>query len=305
MTVRELWPSLQMIHARFNADTALPSDKAALLSDVSLSRGEDENILPEPPAMLNDLFARRAATEHHLFGPSPQVGQVVLIQDRSGTALPSVLTVLLDEQVKGNQWAGWLVVPDTDYATYWDVLLDHRDEPFDPEAGMIQIWNPVFVDVPVGAQVVAQLTPERLSVVRAVAAEYASADRAVDEDASPGKVAPRSLASGAVAITGTPLGDASDPRRVYQSYYMSAASRLRSTSSASNVIQFPGRVKSQATLHDEEGFAVAALLGRREDMAEAEAKKTRFSPELVVSVIINVLLLIAIVMLLVTSQQGS
>lgn len=301
--MRELWPSLQTIHARFNADAAMTSGKVVLLSDVTLSSGEHEKDLQDPPPVLNDLFARRAAAEYHLFGPSPQVGQVVLIQDRAGTALLPIATVLLDEHVTGTQWAGWLVVPDTDYASYWDVLLDHRDEPFDPEAGMIQVWNPVFVAVPVGAKVIAQLAPERLSAVRIVAAEYASADRAVAEDASPGQVAPRSLASGEVAITGTPLGDASDPRRIYQSYYMTAASRLRSSSLASNVIAFPGGAKRHH-MHGEkeEGLAAAALVGRRTGVRDVEPKEGRISPALIVSVIINVALLVAIVILLATTQ---
>ncbi len=304
MTVRELWPSLQTIHARFTADTAALGEGVSVPSEAPRSSGEHDTNLSELPTVLKDLFARRAAAQHHLFGPSPQLGQVVLIEDRAGAAQPSVLTVLLDERVAGNQWAGWLVVPDTDYATYWDVLLDHRDEPFDPEAGMIQIWNPVFVDVPVGVKVVAQLTPERLSAVRAVATEYASRDRVVDEAADPGLVAPRSLANGEVVVTGTPLGDPSDPRRVYQSYYLAAASRLRSSAFASNVVTFPGAAKRQRTLDEEEGFAAAALVGRRAGVADAEPKQGRINPALVVSVIINVALLVAIVVLLATSQQA-
>lgn len=303
--MRELWPSLQTIHARFTSNTAALGEDVSLLSEVSSSNSEHDTNLPEPPTVLKDLFARRAAAQHHLFGPSPQVGQVVLIEDRAVAALPPVLVVLLDEYVAGNQWAGWLVVPDTDYATYWDVLLDHRDEPFDPEAGMIQIWNPVFVDVPVGAKVAAQLTLERLSTVRAVAAEYASRERVVDEVANPGLVAPRSLANGEVIITGTSLGDASDPRRIYQSYYLAAASRLRSSSFTSNVVTFPGAAKRQRTqVQGEEGLAAAALVGRRAGVVDVEPKQGRISPALVVSVIINVALLVAIVVLLATSQQA-
>jgi hypothetical protein len=301
--MRDLWPSMQIIHARFNADIGASTAPVLWVADAAPTEMTEIIAVPEPPAVLKQLFARRAAAENYLFAPSPSVGQVVLLDDRIGSGRQFVLALLLDEQTGPDKWSGWIVTPDTDYAAYWDVLLDHRDDPFDPEAGMIQVWNPITVQVAVGAKVLAQLTPERLAAVRLMASEYVSPKRYVDERANPGHVAPRSLANGDVVVTGTPLGDSTDLRRVYQSYYADTASRLRASTQSSNIATFPTRGKYQLK-SGEEDLAAAALV-QRDPWKEGEPlqKEIRFSPALLVSVIINAVLLIAIVVLLRAPQQ--
>ena len=106
-------------------------------------------------------------------------------------------------------WSGWLVAPETDDASAWDLLLDHDvDDPFDPLAGMVQVWNPLVCCLAAEAPLLAALTEERLAAVRAVAAAFPH----LDEEMSPrpGFVAPRPV-GGHLVLIGTPLGDSREP----------------------------------------------------------------------------------------------
>ncbi|EDN65974.1 hypothetical protein BGP_4461 [Beggiatoa sp. PS] len=139
------------------------------------------------------------------------------------------LTILLDKPTNiGNVWAGWLVAAETDYASYWDMLLEPEDEPYDPLAGMIQVWNPIQITIPAETKVLAELKPIRLQAVRALAEEYETGVvSSQDGNCLPGRIAPRDTLGGFSVLTGTLLGDKNtDPRYEYQTLYHEVAKAI-------------------------------------------------------------------------------
>ncbi|MBM3535667.1 MAG: hypothetical protein FJX60_21860 [Alphaproteobacteria bacterium] len=188
----------------------------------------------ELPAHLRDLVQRRAAVAQAKFDPIPAAGQIVEViaiktprQGQLDWVMQVPLYVLLDAPAESaNLWHGWLVSGETDYATSWDFVLQEQDAPFDPEAGMVQLWNPVRIYLPMASRVVAQLRLARLQAVRSLAADFLTAE-APTEAARPGRVAVRRSGAGLLVATGSPLGDDRDPRRRYQRVYHHAAEAMR------------------------------------------------------------------------------
>ncbi|MBM3393662.1 MAG: hypothetical protein FJY37_03270 [Betaproteobacteria bacterium] len=188
----------------------------------------------ELPAHLRDLVQRRAAVAQAKFDPIPAAGQIVEViaiktprQGQLDWVMQVPLYVLLDAPAESAElWHGWLVSGETDYATSWDFVLQDQDAPFDPEAGMVQLWNPVRIYLPMASRVVAQLRLARLQAVRSLAADFLTAE-APTEAARPGRVAVRRIGAGFLVATGSPLGDDRDPRRRYQRVYHHAAEAMR------------------------------------------------------------------------------
>jgi len=194
----------------------------------------------EIPAHLVDLFRRRVATSKHRFSKKPTAGQILSVEQLIGpdgdigwdVARP--LAVLIespsvneDGSENAEIWYGWMVAPETDYATHWDFVFTEEDAPFDPLAGMAQIWNPVYVYLKSTSRVLGEISPARLQAVRAMADEYLTADEPDVEDAQPGYVALRTTLDGLPVVTGTPLGGLNDPRWQYQEIYHTAAEAIR------------------------------------------------------------------------------
>ena len=184
------------------------------------------------PSYLKDAVTRRMAAKsigahHQPFAPG-QVRQITEHLDEQGKVLRPLarpVALLLDQQASvSNRWSGWLVAPEVDYASAWDVLLEAGvDEPFDPQAGMVQAWNPMQCHLAENAPLLATISSSRLEAVRAVAAQF---PRLPTTDASrPGFIAPRTIAGHSV-LTGSPLGGSDDERRVYQSLYFQLAREL-------------------------------------------------------------------------------
>jgi hypothetical protein len=177
------------------------------------------------PLFLREAFARREAALRLPSDAPLERGQVrVLAAVRSSDGQPrrhlaQPVGVLLRMQVAGALWRGWLVAPEADYASAWDVVLGERDAPVDPLAAIVQAWNEVSVVVAPGARLLAVLGPERMQAIEAVAAQAQAAGERMPGQAQPGLVALRETPDGFVLATGTALGDASDPRRGYQSLY--------------------------------------------------------------------------------------
>lgn len=186
------------------------------------------------PDWLAARIARRCRAQAAQFSADPRAGQIRAIERVIGPDgpldfdLPRPLAVCLDRPYPGRTdlWSGWMVSPETDYAGYWDVLLEVDDEPFDPSAGMIQLWNPAYVFLPSAGTVLAELSPARLAAVRAAAAEFVAGDPP-DLAPRPGFVAARETCGGHIVITGTPLGGDADPRWRYQVLYRAAQVALR------------------------------------------------------------------------------
>jgi len=137
--------------------------ETALSTDPEI--GDAAPVPPMPPdvqAMIRQRVASRQAT----FSRLPTSGQIVRMDEVRGPNgslhwdLPRPLTVLLVEPTTTRQvWYGWLVTAESDYAGYWDLLLGAADEPCDPLARMVQLWNPVHVYLPSVSRVLAELTP--------------------------------------------------------------------------------------------------------------------------------------------------
>ncbi|MFO1419584.1 MAG: hypothetical protein U1F59_01230 [Candidatus Competibacteraceae bacterium] len=184
--------------------------------------------VPPLPAKLRALIRRRVAARNAAFDPIPQAGQIVRIDEVRGPDgpleaidLPHPLAVLLAEPTAIDQvWSGWLVATETDYAGPDDGLLGPEDEPCDPLARLVQTWNPVRVYLPSVSRVLAQLNPERLAAIRALAATRTEPMAAAADPAQPGRVVSRQVGSYAI-LTGAPLGD-DDPRRAYRTLYARA-----------------------------------------------------------------------------------
>ncbi len=192
------------------------------------------------PGFIEDAIRRRdeAGQQDPRSPVAGDVRQLNGIWDVTGNQIRSLsrpVAFLLDQSATApNVWTGWLVSPEVDYATCWDVLLEaDTDEPFDPLAGMVQLWNPVTVWLPPDAAVLARFTPDRLSAIRNAASEFPR--HGFPDTARPGLVAPRNIA-GTTLLTGTPLGSEGDPRRVYQGFYLQLARELDVSPTAGKVV---------------------------------------------------------------------
>jgi hypothetical protein len=189
----------------------------------------------EMPAFLRDKIRRRISSRTAQFDTLPKAGQIWRFDGKQDNAVP--LCVLLDQAQNEHIWQGWLAAAETDYATDRDVLLEPRDEPFDPLAGMAQTWNKVSVDIRKGSRVLAQLAEHRLAAIREVANGHCESGGG----AKPGFVAPLKTNSGATVLAGTRIAHMEDPRRRYQSLYRTAAQSLEPQQSTANVISLPNR----------------------------------------------------------------
>lgn len=189
----------------------------------------------DPPEHIKELIRRRVAASRMRFSPSPKSGQVVEVRkvvtptesEQLDWVIQAPLYVLLDRPGETSElWQGWLVSADTDYASTWDFVLQEQDAPFDPEAGMVQVWNPVRLYLPMAGRVVAELQPERLNAVRAMAADFLLSDEPQD-DPWPGRVSVRETSTALKVATGSPIGGTDDPRHRYQNMYHYAAEAVR------------------------------------------------------------------------------
>lgn len=190
---------------------------------------------PNPPHYIRDLIQQRVAASQAKFSPSPKAGQVVEVRkivlppeaEPLDWVIQAPLYVLLDRPGEASDlWQGWPVSADTDYASSWDFVLQEQDAPFDPEAGMVQVWNPVRLYLPMAGPVVAELRSERLHAVRAMAADFLLSNDPIDNP-WPGRISVRETSTGVKVATGSPIGGQTDPRWRYQNMYHYAAEAIR------------------------------------------------------------------------------
>lgn len=190
---------------------------------------------PSVPEAIRDLIQRRVAALSLSSTPLPAPGQIVsaekIVTPRPGQLDAIMLVplfVLLDAPAEAPAvWHGWLVSAETEYAGWWDFVLQEQDAPFDPEAAMVQLWNPVRLYLPMAARVVGQLSSARLQAVRSLAADFVAVEPPADVPCWPGRVASRTTSAGLRVSTGSPLGDEHDARHRYQQLYFEAAEAVR------------------------------------------------------------------------------
>jgi hypothetical protein len=208
------------------ADTAACARRADLEQAATEPLAIDFDRPPPPlPPALRALIQRRVAARNATFDPPPQAGQIVRVDDvgGSGVGLSHPLAVLLAEPSADPQrWSGWLVAAEADYAGPWDVLLGPEDEPCDPLARLVQLWNPVQLEARHISRVLAQLSPARLAAVRALAADYATGTEPAAKAGASLRLCSRQVGTHRL-LTGTPLSGDHDPRHYYQQLYARAA----------------------------------------------------------------------------------
>jgi len=210
-------------------------------ADIQASRKQAESLPDEvhPPAVIPEhiqrLIRRRISANAISSSSLPNPGQIVavekIITPRPGqldAIMQAPLHVLLDAPTEVPAvWHGWLVSAETDYAGWWDFVLQEQDAPFDPEAAMVQVWNPVRLYLPMAKRVVGQLTPARLQAVRALAADFLITEIPANIEPWPGRVASRTTSHNLRVTTGSPLGNETDDRHRYQELYFEAAEAVR------------------------------------------------------------------------------
>jgi hypothetical protein len=219
-----LYPPLRIIRADFAASpvAAVPESEPDAV-ELSLAGGMD--VPPDIPPAIADLIRRRVAADH-AFGPeAPAVGQIRALLEVPNETGPGTRPVrrtfgiLLGASLGGARWRGWLVAQEVDYATDRDLVIESEDGPCSPEAGMVQTWNEIGVTLDGSEPLLGRLSPQRLEAVVCLAGGVPTAENTVES--RPGRVGAWDLKEGMAVVTGTPLGNASDPRREYQDIYRS------------------------------------------------------------------------------------
>lgn len=213
-----------------------PEWAARSAADDAAPELPDSTVPPMPAHIrhgIERMLAARGAFGSERRDPAP--GQIVEVREIS-TPRPGQLDwvmqvplyVLLDTPAElASVWHGWLVSAEADYAGWWDFVLQQEDMPFDPEAAVVHLGNPVRIYLPMTGRVVAELSRARLQSVRALAAEYVAGGEPVGVPVWPGRVALRETVGGLPVVTGSPLGGEDDPRHRFQHLYFHAAEAIR------------------------------------------------------------------------------
>ena len=189
---------------------------------------DPETIRPRQiPSEIFSLIKRRQQSAQANFSHTPSPGQIRLIESligphgSTGIDLANPLAVLLVEPTEHpSVWYGFGVSGETDYAGYWDMLLEGEvDTPFDPMAGMIQVWNPTYLYLSSSTDLIlAQLSDHRMIALQSLSREYLLGEETDPADADPGVHIVRWI-DGYRVLTGSPLGGQDDPRVRYQQLY--------------------------------------------------------------------------------------
>jgi hypothetical protein len=151
-----LTPSLAIVAAR------LPSPP----SSAELLDGEVAGDTPDwcsiaVPEHLMERFARRSDAAPLAARPIAG-GQIHLLARR-----PDFGAVLLDAWDSTRQrWRGWLVTPDTAYADACGLVIEERDAPADPRAGLVLCDMPVSLAVTDLGACLGVFSQERLQAAR-------------------------------------------------------------------------------------------------------------------------------------------
>lgn len=223
--------------AALNADPLARERRASWETPPEPARSPDPSATTvEPPAWLQEVIKQTMAARKAAFSPVPTAGQILRVNEAIGPDgslqydQPHPLAVLLDRPTEHRRiWYGWLVSAETDYASDADLILEAEavDGLRDPLAGLVQLWNPVYVYLPSTQGVLAQLPPDRLAAARALALEMLTEPPSPTLRPEPGVLVERYTRQGHRVLTGTPLGEPDDPRRHYRTLYRAAADLLR------------------------------------------------------------------------------
>lgn len=186
-----LTPSLAIVAARLPS----PPSSAELLDDEVAGTTPDWRGIAVPEHLLQ-RFARRSDAAPLAARPIAG-GQIHLLARRPGFG-----AVLLDAWDSTRQrWRGWLVTPDTAYADACGLVVEERDAPADPRAGLVLCDMPVTLAVTDLGACLGVFSQERLQAARWLELH----GRANGATAAPGVIARVALPGDDYALTGTPL----------------------------------------------------------------------------------------------------
>ncbi|MGK5065066.1 hypothetical protein [Janthinobacterium sp. LB3P112] len=186
-----LTPTLAIVAAR------LPSPPTS----IDMLDGEVEGTTPDwrgiaVPEHVLARFARRSDAAPLAARPIAG-GQIHLLARHPGFG-----AVLLDAWDSTRQrWRGWLVTPDTAYADACGLVVEERDAPADPRAGLVLCDMPVNLAVTDLGACLGVFSQERLQAARWLETH----GRANAAPAAPGVIARVALPGDDYALTGTPL----------------------------------------------------------------------------------------------------
>lgn len=186
-----LTPSLAIVAARLPSP---PSSADLLDADVSGDTPDWRGIAV--PEHLMQRFARRSDAAPLAARPIAG-GQIHLL-----ARCPGFGAVLLDAWDSSRQrWRGWLVTPDASYADACGLVVEQRDAPADPRAGLVLCDMPVTLAVTDLGACLGVFSQERLQAARWLETH----GRANAATAAPGVIARVAVPGDDYALTGTPL----------------------------------------------------------------------------------------------------
>lgn len=186
-----LTPSLAIVAARLPSP---PSSADLLDAEVSGDTPDWRGIAV--PEHLMQRFARRS--DAALLAARPIAGGQIHLLARC----PGFGAVLLDAWDSSRQrWRGWLVTPDTAYADACGLVVEQRDAPADPRAGLVLCDMPVTLAVTDLGACLGVFSQERLQAARWLETH----GRANAATAAPGVIARVAVPGDDYALTGTPL----------------------------------------------------------------------------------------------------
>ena len=212
-----LTPTLAIVAAR------LPSPP----SSVDMLDGEVAGATPDwrgiaVPEHLLQRFARRSDAAP--LAARPIAGGQIHVLARC----PGFGAVLLDAWDSTRQrWRGWLVTPDTAYADACGLVVEARDAPVDPRAGLVLCDMPLSVAVTDLGACLGMFSQERVQAARWLETH----GRANGATAAPGVIARVALPGGDYALTGTPLSSelGKDGRVAYRQLLRQGLQQLQIT----------------------------------------------------------------------------
>ena len=186
-----LTPTLAIVAARLPA----PPSAIGLLDGEVAGDTPDWRGVAVPEHVLQRLVRRSDAAP--LAARPIAGGQIHLL-----ARCPGFGAVLLDAWDSTRQrWRGWLVTPDTSYADACGLVVEERDAPADPRAGLVLCDMPVSLAVTDLGACLGVFSQERLQAARWLELH----GRANGAAAAPGVIARVALPGGDYALTGTPL----------------------------------------------------------------------------------------------------
>jgi hypothetical protein len=227
-----LTPSLAIVAARLPSP---PSSADLLDAEVSGDTPDWRGIAV--PEHLMQRFARRSDAAPLAARPIAG-GQIHLL-----ARCPGFGAVLLDAWDSSRQrWRGWLVTPDTAYADACGLVVEERDAPADPRAGLVLCDMPVTLAVKDLGACLGVFSQERLQAARWLEQH----GRANGAAAAPGVIARVALPGDDYALTGTPLSSelGKDGRVAYRQLLRQGLQQLQIASA--DAAAPPAKVPMQA-----------------------------------------------------------